>query len=171
MTPPPRERQRGVARGIGAALILSTVVLGASWWLASPAPLESRLSALATLLAVLGLCTGVAVGRVATLRFGSATDFDAARVGTESPATAQARAILINTAEQALIAALAGTALTLLSDRAVPVLAAMTGLFTAGRVLFWTGYARGAEQRALGFAVTFYPSMLVLVGVMVGLVV
>jgi uncharacterized MAPEG superfamily protein len=47
---------------------------------------------------------------------------------------------------------------------AVPV-AAM--LFVIGRVLFWRGYAAGAPHRALGFALTFYPqvAMLVVIGV------
>ena len=36
-------------------------------------------------------------------------------------------------------------------------------LFVIGRVLFWRGYAHGAPARALGFALTFYPSVVMLV--------
>jgi uncharacterized membrane protein YecN with MAPEG domain len=32
-------------------------------------------------------------------------------------------------------------------------------VFFVGRILFWRGYARGAPARALGFALTFYPSV------------
>ena len=35
-------------------------------------------------------------------------------------------------------------------------------LFFVGRVLFWRGYAHGASARALGFALTFYPSVAML---------
>jgi uncharacterized membrane protein YecN with MAPEG domain len=36
-------------------------------------------------------------------------------------------------------------------------------LFFLGRVLFWQGYVRGAPARALGFALTFYPTVAMLV--------
>ena len=36
-------------------------------------------------------------------------------------------------------------------------------LFVIGRVLFWRGYASGAPARALGFALTFYPQVVMLV--------
>ena len=34
--------------------------------------------------------------------------------------------------------------------------------FGIGRVLFFVGYRKGASFRALGFAMTFYPSVLML---------
>jgi hypothetical protein len=45
-------------------------------------------------------------------------------------------------------------------------IAAAAVLFVIGRVLFWRGCARGAPARALGFALTFYPSigMLLMLG-------
>jgi hypothetical protein len=36
---------------------------------------------------------------------------------------------------------------------------AFTGLFSAGRLLFWMGYQHGAPRRALGFGLTFYPTI------------
>jgi len=36
-------------------------------------------------------------------------------------------------------------------------------LFLSGRVLFIRGYRGGAPSRAVGFALTFYPSVLMLV--------
>ena len=36
-------------------------------------------------------------------------------------------------------------------------------LFVVGRALFWRGYASGAPGRALGFALTFYPQVVMLV--------
>jgi uncharacterized membrane protein YecN with MAPEG domain len=45
---------------------------------------------------------------------------------------------------------------------AVPVAAI---LFVIGRVLFWRGYAAGAPHRALGFALTFYPQLVMLLAI------
>jgi len=42
------------------------------------------------------------------------------------------------------------------------VIPAAAILFFIGRVLFWRGYARGAPGRALGFALTFYPTVAML---------
>ena len=36
-------------------------------------------------------------------------------------------------------------------------------LFFLGRLLFWRGYSHGAPARALGFALTFYPTVVMLV--------
>jgi hypothetical protein len=38
-------------------------------------------------------------------------------------------------------------------------------LFLIGRILFFLGYAEGAASRAFGFALTFYPTLMLLVGV------
>ncbi len=36
------------------------------------------------------------------------------------------------------------------------------GLFSLAGWLFWSGYTQSAEARALGFGLTFYPSVLML---------
>ncbi|WP_419826859.1 MAPEG family protein [Sphingomonas sp.] len=41
----------------------------------------------------------------------------------------------------------------------VPLIEALAALFATGCFLFWIGYARGAKSRALGFALTTYPSL------------
>ena len=40
-------------------------------------------------------------------------------------------------------------------------------LFVIGRIAFFAGYARGAPARALGFALTFYPTVLLLLAALV----
>ena len=47
----------------------------------------------------------------------------------------------------------------------VPVAAV---LFVAGRILFARGYSDGAAARSLGFALTFYPSVLMIFLIVVG---
>jgi uncharacterized membrane protein YecN with MAPEG domain len=39
-------------------------------------------------------------------------------------------------------------------------------MFFVGRLLFIRGYADGAPARALGFALTFYPTQLMLIAVL-----
>jgi len=41
---------------------------------------------------------------------------------------------------------------------AVPILAA---LFLLGRTIFWVGYHKNPQQRAFGFGLTFYPTLIV----------
>ena len=52
----------------------------------------------------------------------------------------------------------------------MPGILAAAILFFVGRFLFIRGYAGGAPARALGFAMTFYPSVLMLFIILVTLV-
>jgi len=44
----------------------------------------------------------------------------------------------------------------------LPVVPAAAVMFLVGRVSFFAGYAHGAPSRAYGFALTFYPTVLLL---------
>lgn len=101
----------------------------------------------------------LAIGNVARLRFFSREDIDAA-VGT-SPTlpVRRASAVLQNTLEQAVLAIGTYALLALARPGSAGSLIALATLFAVGRSLFWWGYARGAASRALGFALTFYPSV------------
>lgn len=57
--------------------------------------------------------------------------------------------------------------LAILVTTSAPLIIALTALFVVGRLLFWIGYADGAKARALGFALTFYPSVAGLVIIVV----
>jgi len=151
-----RKTQQGVARGIGIGLGLTIAAAILGYSRSSTAILESRLTTLGIAALVLGLWLAAAIGTVARLRFGSARAVDG---GDGDPRVDAANAILRNTAEQVLLALVAYTALTLLSDHARVPVALFAACFAAGRLLFWTGYRDGAESRALGFALTFYPSI------------
>ena len=67
---------------------------------------------------------------------------------------------ILNTVEQFIIflVALAGVALYLPLEEAhsIPLL---TSLFLMGRGLFWYGYHKNPYLRALGFGITFYPTI------------
>lgn len=155
-SPAPMTRtQRGVARGIGIGLGLTIAAVVIGYARSAAATLESRSATLGIAALVLGLWLAAAIGAVARARFVS----DGAIGGGVHPDVDRGNAILRNTAEQVLLAGLAYTALTLLSDHSRVPVALFVACFSAGRLLFWTGYRDGAEARALGFALTFYPSV------------
>ena len=81
-----------------------------------------------------------------------------------------ANAILQNTLQQVAVAIPVHVALAALIVSSMPLIVALTAFFALGRVLFWVGYANGAKARALGFALTFYPSLVGLIIAMVAAV-
>jgi uncharacterized membrane protein YecN with MAPEG domain len=142
---------------MGAALLVSLAIIAAALVWGSAQPFESRLATavIAATVAAGWLAAGIA--NVARLRFLSPAAIDVGN--TPDDATAQARAILQNTLEQVVLAIPVYVGLAVVFDRSMVAIAAMTGLFSAGRALFWAGYADGAAGRAFGFALTFYPSV------------
>lgn len=165
---PLRRRQNGVARGIGIGLGLTIAAVIIGYHRSAAATLESRGVTLGIATLVLGLWVAAAIGDVARRRFASERAIGGGdRV---DPRVDVGNAVLRNTAEQALLAALAYGALTLLSDHARVPVALFAACFSAGRLLFWTGYRDGAEARALGFALTFYPSIAALLMAAVALI-
>lgn len=104
----------------------------------------------------------IAVGRLAKHRFLNPSDLDPMR----DDQTALARSLtqqLQNTLEQTVLAIGAYAVWTALSPSSwgvMPILGAI--LFSLGRLLFFMGYSNGASRRALGFALTFYPTLAIL---------
>ena len=119
------------------------------------------------------LCLLAHIGSLACHRFLTPADIDGSG---PTPGTERAQALqglLQNTLEQVVLAVPTHLAWAALMPRnwqaAIP---AAVVLFVSGRVLFWWGYMRGAPARALGFALTFYPTaamlLLLLLRVVVG---
>lgn len=169
-SPDPEQKARtGVLLGIGRgvlvmaalAALLAGLPAGAGRALAvfEPGALWAR-----CVLAPL-LCLTLSVARLAHHRHCVAADRDAA-AATVPPG---ARVLLLqaqlqNTLEQSVMAVMAyaaGCWLLPASERLLLWWAA--ACFVLGRVLFAHGYARGASGRASGFALTFYPTVLVAV--------
>ncbi|MEH3047455.1 MAPEG family protein [Sphingomonas adhaesiva] len=164
MTPEPfRREQRHVAAAMAAALATALVVLGVALARAGVAqPFIERLRVTFHADLFVLLCLAAAIGDVARRRFLSARDIAGATAPDASADVLAARAILQNTLEQAVLATGAHLALTATFERSATPVAALAGLFVAGRVLFHAGYRQGAAARAFGFALTFYPSVLAL---------
>ena len=71
--------------------------------------------------------------------------------------------MLQDTLDQAVLALAAHLALaSLLRGREMVLVPLLVALFCGGRLAFWIGCRRGAGSRALGFGLTFYPSVLAL---------
>lgn len=163
------DAQRRVMRNMLAALALSIAALG---WAAvtGPAFLLPPVDAASPLTwaikwdgAVLA-CLIVAIGNLARHRFFTPVDIDGSGLtnGTERAHVLQA--ILQNTLEQAVIAVIAhlfwAAVMPFGAQAALPVGAV---LFVLGRICFAKGYAGGAGARAFGFALTFYPTVILTV--------
>jgi hypothetical protein len=158
------DKQTGVVRRVIPAAILTVLGLcGLSLLLPmSVLPVDEPGARLAwglqwSLLPMIALMAAIA--RMANHRFYTPEDIDGSGL---THATAQARvhqAILQNTLEQAVLAVAAYAIWAAVMPygwlRSVCVAAL---LFVTGRVLFARGYARGAPGRALGFALTAYPT-------------
>lgn len=162
-------KQRGVLFGMagGLAISLGILVFGSSLNPFGYDAILTRLRAVEISIQWLLLPTATlvfAVGRLAKHRFFNQEDIDGGGgLSRDSNRAQYLQTLLQNTLEQLLIAALVyiGWAVSMpINWLSVVAMAAIS--FTAGRILFFIGYQGGAPARALGFAMTFYPSALMM---------
>lgn len=164
------EEQRAVAAAMAVALVLTLIVIGTAAATAVPvAGMADRLQAMLRIDVVVVPWLAAAIANVARLRFFSAQDIGGGSAGHDTARVRQGAAILQNTLEQLVLAITVQLVVTAVFGRSVAIVAGMAGLFATGRLLFWIGYRRGARGRALGFALTFYPSVVGLAAAIVGL--
>ena len=124
-----------------------------------PSVTGARLSAWLACDLVAAFWLAVAVARLAGHRFFSDEDIDGAlNAGTVRAHVLQS--LVQNTLEQTVLAVLAYGG-WLLARPGAPAATAWiaVGCFSAGRLLFFLGYERGAATRSFGFALTFYPTV------------
>lgn len=160
-------KQTGVLKGMLTGLAITIASLAAAIALAPsallPAPAASHLThALRYELAVLA-CLAINIGLLARHRFFTPDDIDGGGLSRGTAHAQLLQATLQNTLEQVVLAVgvhlVWAASMPREAQAAVPVAVA---LFTAGRLLFWLGYAHGAPARSLGFSLTFYPSLTML---------
>ncbi|MEO8937464.1 MAG: MAPEG family protein [Burkholderiaceae bacterium] len=167
--------QHGVARGMGSALAVAVAVFLVArqvTFFNSEAPdlwFRMKVAALSSLLPTLTLFACIA--RLARHRFFTPEDIQGS---AESSGTRKAQilqSLLQNTLEQGSVALPVYAAVSLLgSNRLLALVPAAAAMFVVGRILFFIGYAKGAPFRAFGFALTFYPTvLLLLIAVALGL--
>ena len=151
--------QRQVLAGMMAAIALTAVALLAAYFLSKSGADTLRLSAPeASAFAALALV--FCIGGIARKRFFHTDVIGGAAFDKPGGEVAVGKAVLQNTLEQTMLAALAYNGLAAVLPSAAPVLLpVLVSLFLIGRILFIAGYAKGAGHRALGFALTFYPTV------------
>ena len=155
--------QKGVLKGMMVAVIITLVaLLSPVYWPSFPAApdnLPSLLELWLLLSLVVVFWLFVAIGRLAGRRFFHEKDINAAASSTGTDQARMLQSVLQNTLKQAVLAIVAYGAWLFLGPigwRMLPVLFVV--LFCLGRLLFYVGYSFGAPARAVGFALTFYPS-------------
>jgi hypothetical protein len=155
-----RREQRQVAAGMLAAALIAVAVIGGALYFASGVtqPFNERIAAAFKADLFVAFWLFAAIANVARLRFFSREDIGGSAGMTASRSVRNAGAVLQNTLEQVVLAALVYLALAAVLARPTPLIVALTVLFSLGRLLFWIGYSNGAPGRAFGFALTFYPS-------------
>lgn len=170
------QKQRGVLTGMVAAVVASILGIGAAVifaprWLLAGGPFPATLAFSLKWDVAVAFCLAASIGALARHRFFTPEDIDG---GGLSPGTAKAHILqstLQNTLEQTVLAVGVHSAWAVAMPAvwlsAVP---AAVALFVIGRVLFWRGYGKGAAARSFGFALTFYPSILMLLAIIVYLV-
>lgn len=157
--------QRGIRNGALAALLVGVISHSAcimfDFNIAEFDNLTSGKTHFALVFSVLAACLIAPIARLANHRFVEPLDRDAAAEETGTPKAAMYQAILRNTHEQVTFAALVYViaAITLPPSWSDCITAGAV-LFAVGRALFTANYAKGAAARAFGFALTFYPTVL-----------
>lgn len=126
-----------------------------------PTALPERMSLAVLCWAVSGFVLLVAIMMVSTARRFSPEDIGGQAAGPPSEKLAIKAAFLQNTLEQTVVAG--GFYFALAAVAGGPFLGLLpvaVTLFLIGRVLFYSGYSRGAKGRSLGMALTMMPSAL-----------
>ena len=161
-------------KSVGIQMVLGLFLAGVIMWLGyrhgylghePEIGLEDRLKLIALLVIVPGIFVAYCVARLAALRFFNSQDMDCLPGTTQSEKASTYQRILQNTLEQSFLAVCAYLSWAMLASPAsLSVLPAAALLFAIGRMLFIVGYGRGAKGRSLGFALTFFPTVLLFVG-------
>jgi hypothetical protein len=162
-----RRKQGATAIGIAAALVATAIGFSLPAVMPdfpnAPADAAQRIALWCAAETFVVFWLAVCVARLARHRFFDAADIDAGGASGSARALSL-QAQLQNTLEQAVLAGFSHLAWLMLAPPAWGLLAVVfAAFFFVGRALFLTGYDAGAPARALGFGLTFYPSVTLIV--------
>jgi hypothetical protein len=170
------DKQQGVKQGVITGAIITIAGLGAGiifipTSLALDSSTADRLAyALKTEILVIFWLI-YCIGKLGNHRFNTPEDIDGGGLTTGTGKAKILQAVLQNTLEQTVLAIVVHMiwAVVMPITWITGVLAAAI-LFSLGRLLFIRGYSGGASARALGFALTFYPSIIMLLATFITIV-
>lgn len=158
---------------VGALIAVAIVTLGAS---INPFNYQDSLSIIdrISVAIISGLIPivflAISIGRLAKHRFFSPEDIDGV-ISNDTDRAIELQKLLQNTLEQTLLALVVYCAWSVIMPAqwlsVVPIAAIFFGL---GRILFFSGFKNGAPSRAVGFTLTFYPSVAMLISVLASIV-
>jgi hypothetical protein len=152
--------QAGVAAGMAAGFAATVAAFAWPDLPRVPAGTDERLALwlACSLAATSWLLIGVAL--LARHRFFTPADIDGGGLTEGTPTAKLLQTLIQNTLEQAVLAIPAyGGWLWLMPEGRRGLALLCAGLFVLGRLLFFICYARGAAWRAIGFTLTFYPTV------------
>lgn len=161
------QNQRGVIKGMASGLALAATAMALTAYALHPlgASLAERASLLALCLLPPAATLAISIARLAKHRFFTPADIDGSALTEGSDRARLLQALLQNTLEQVALAVPVYVAWAFLAPpRLLGALVAASGLFLLARLLFYKRYRSGAAARSLGFALTFYPTVLLLIG-------
>ncbi|MCA9654154.1 MAG: MAPEG family protein [Myxococcales bacterium] len=165
---PLSSKQRGVLAGMITALLLAIAAIAgvrmAAEHLVLPADeLGPRLRYGLPFELLPVLVMMLTIGVLARHRFVTPQDIDGSGLTPGSERARLLQAVLQNTLEQLVLALPTHLLwLVLVPLEWLAVAPACAVAWVVGRGLFALGYSRGAPSRALGFALTFYPTVLMI---------
>jgi uncharacterized MAPEG superfamily protein len=161
------DKQSGVLRGMLAGLAITVIALALAMHGVLTPLMPGADSSLDFALkwdTLVVACLAINIGLLARHRFFTPDDIDGGGLTAGTSKAHLLQSILQNTLEQTMLALGVHLIFAAVMPRAWQAAVPMAAmLFVIGRVLFWRGYAAGAPHRALGFALTFYPQVAMLV--------
>ena len=159
-------KQKGVLKGmlIGFVISLVTILMGMyldPFEIHRSGTLLTRLHVLCFAAVLPTLTLIISVGRLAKHRFFHAEDIDGSGLTEGSKKAKILQSLLQNTLEQWVIALSVYVMwCMLMPTKWLSSILLCAVLFAVGRLLFFTGYSKGAAHRAIGFTLCFYASIL-----------
>jgi hypothetical protein len=152
--------QAGVAAGMAGGLAATVALFAWPSLPTVPADPDARIALWLACSLMAAVWLLIAVGRLAGHRFFTPADIDGGGLTEGTPRAKLLQTLIQNTLEQCLLAIPAyGAWLWLAPEGRRGLAVPCAACFALGRLLFFAGYARGAPFRALGFTLTFYPTV------------
>ncbi len=162
------DKQRGVRKGMvsGAAIVVLGLLLGIAYSpisLTPDADVGERLAFVFKADILIAVWLAISIGRLARHRFFTPEDIDGGGLSAGSQQVQILQSLLQNTLEQSVLAVFVHLIWVVVMPTSwAPAVLAAAIMFFVGRALFSIAYEKGAPSRALGFVLTFYPSVLML---------